>query len=86
MTPIKEMETKRETVYERGVKSGIYTEEHRIEIVIFHSSEDEGWGAMLPLMPGLSAFGDTPEHALKEFWIMLQCAFDSGLDISEFKK
>jgi predicted RNase H-like HicB family nuclease len=75
------METRRETVYERGVKSGIYTQERKIEIVVFHSSEDASWGAMLPAMPGLSAFGDTPEQALSELAVVIQAAVESGMRV-----
>lgn len=80
------MVTKGETVYERGVATGVYTREQRIEIVVFYSHEDEAWGAMFAAMPSLSAFGDTPELALKEFGIMLQGAADSGLEVSALAK
>lgn len=80
------MEAKRETVYERGVKSGIYTQEQRIEIVVFHSSEDKAWSAMFAVAPGLSAFGDTPELALTEFATVIRLAIESGKKVSELAK
>ncbi len=33
---------------------------------VFYSKEDKGWIAMAPELKGCSAFGDTPEEALKE--------------------
>ena len=35
-------------------------------INIFYSGDDEGYIADIPDLPGCSAFGDTPEEAVKE--------------------
>ena len=36
------------------------------KIEIFYSAEDEGFIAVIPELPGCSAFGETQEDALKE--------------------
>lgn len=38
----------------------------RYAIEIFYSDEDEGYIALVPELPGCSAFGNTEEEALKE--------------------
>ncbi|WP_456475679.1 type II toxin-antitoxin system HicB family antitoxin, partial [Candidatus Pyrohabitans sp.] len=38
----------------------------KYKIEIFYSQEDEGFIAVAPELPGCSAFGETPEEALKE--------------------
>ena len=44
-------------------------------VLIFYSEEDEGYMAVVPELPGCSAFGETEEEALKkiktaiELWI-----------------
>lgn len=70
-------------VFDEGVERGIYTDAQSISVVLFHSSEDDAWFAMLKGMPGLNAFGDTPRAALKEFCVMLPGALDSGLSIED---
>jgi predicted RNase H-like HicB family nuclease len=35
-------------------------------IEIFHSEEDKGYIALVPELPGCSAFGETEEQSLKE--------------------
>lgn len=39
---------------------------HKYTIEIFYSEEDEGYIAVVPELPGCSAFGETEEEALKE--------------------
>ena len=39
---------------------------HGCKIEIFYSEEDEGYIAIIPDLPGCSAFGETEEEALKE--------------------
>jgi predicted RNase H-like HicB family nuclease len=54
-------------------------------IVIFYSEEDEGYIAIVPDLPGCSAFGETPEEALKEIQIAaegwLEVAHEVGISI-----
>jgi predicted RNase H-like HicB family nuclease len=57
------------------------------KIELFYSKEDEGFIAVAPDLPGCSAFGETPEEALKEIEIAqslwLKTAEDIGKDIPE---
>ena len=39
---------------------------YKYAIKIFYSEEDEGYIAVVPELPGCSAFGGTEEAALKE--------------------
>jgi predicted RNase H-like HicB family nuclease len=39
---------------------------YKYAIEIFYSEEDEGYIAVVPELPGCSAFGETEEAALKE--------------------
>ncbi len=39
---------------------------HKYAIEIFYSEEDEGYIAVVPELPGCSAFGETEEVALRE--------------------
>jgi len=39
---------------------------YKYAIEIFYSEEDEGYIAVVPELPGCSAFGETEEDALKE--------------------
>ena len=41
-------------------------------IEIFYSEEDGGYIAVVPELPGCSAFGETPEEALKEVKIAIE--------------
>ena len=41
-------------------------------IEIFYSEEDEVYIAVVPELPGCSAFGETPEEALKEVKIAIE--------------
>jgi predicted RNase H-like HicB family nuclease len=45
---------------------------HNYAIEIFHSEEDGGYIALVPELPGCSAFGETEEEALKEAKIAIQ--------------
>lgn len=45
---------------------------HRYTIHIFYSEEDEGYVAVVPELPGCSAFGETEEEALKEVKIAMK--------------
>jgi predicted RNase H-like HicB family nuclease len=46
--------------------------EMKYTIEIFYSEEDEGYIAVVPELPGCSAFGETPEEALKEVKIAIE--------------
>ena len=46
--------------------------ELKYTIEIFYSEEDEGYIAIVPELPGCSAFGETPEEALKEVKIAVE--------------
>jgi predicted RNase H-like HicB family nuclease len=51
----------------------------RYAIEIFSSEEDEGYIAVVPELPGCSAFGETEEEALKE----IKVAIDLWLEVAE---
>ncbi len=61
---------------------------YRIEI--FYSEEDEGFIATAPELPGCSAFGETPEEALREIKtaieLWLEAARKEGRKIPEPEK
>jgi predicted RNase H-like HicB family nuclease len=44
---------------------------------VLWSDEDQGYVAVCPEFPGVSAFGDTPEHALAEVKIPLEMAIET---------
>lgn len=56
-------------------------------INIFYSEEDEGYIADIPDLKSCSAFGDTPEEALKEVLIAksawIESAKNNKIDIPE---
>jgi len=52
---------------------------YRYAIEIFSSEEDGGYIAVVPELPGCSAFGDTEEDALKE----IKIAIDLWLETAE---
>jgi predicted RNase H-like HicB family nuclease len=58
-------------------------------ILVFYSQEDECWIADVPDVQYCSAFGNTPEEAVKEIQIALQAwlevAQEDGLPIPEPK-
>lgn len=49
---------------------------------VFFSKEDKAWIALTPELPGCSAFGKSPERALKE----LNTAIELWLDTAKAKK
>jgi predicted RNase H-like HicB family nuclease len=50
-------------------------------IEIFYSEEDEGFIAVVPELPGCSAFGETEERALKEVKIAMQLWLETAKEI-----
>ncbi|VVB84231.1 HicB_like antitoxin of bacterial toxin-antitoxin system [uncultured archaeon] len=44
---------------------------YKYAIEIFYSEEDEGYIAVVPELPGCSAFGETEEEALREIKIAI---------------
>jgi len=57
----------------------------RYPVKLFYSEEDKGYIAIIPDLPGSSAFGETPEKALKEIKIVekmwLEVAAKEGMEI-----
>ena len=47
-------------------------------IEIFYSEEDGGYIALVPELPGCSAFGDTEERALKEAKVAVALWLDTA--------
>ena len=45
---------------------------YRYAIEIFYSEEDEGYIAVVPELPGCSAFGETEENALEEVKVAME--------------
>ena len=60
---------------------------HKYAIEIIYSDEDEGFIAVVPELPGCSAFGETEEEALREVKVAvslwLEAAREEGKDIPE---
>jgi len=50
-------------------------------IEIFYSEEDEGFIAIVPELPGCSAFGETEERALNEVKIAMQLWLETAKEI-----
>lgn len=50
-------------------------------IEIFYSEEDEGFIAVVPELPGCSAFGEIEERALKEVKIAMQLWLETAKEI-----
>ena len=46
--------------------------ELKYAIEMFYSEEDEGYIAVVPELPGCSAFGETPEEALREIKVAIE--------------
>lgn len=51
------------------------------KVCIFYSAEDEGYVAVVPDLPGCSAFGDTREEALKEIRTALSLWLETAREI-----
>lgn len=43
-----------------------HKERFKYRIIVFYSEEDQGYIAKIPELPGCSAFGESPEEAIKE--------------------
>ena len=60
---------------------------YKYAIEIFYSDEDEGYIAVVPELPGCSAFGETEEAALEEVKIAielwLETAKEEGREIPQ---
>ncbi|PKP54363.1 MAG: type II toxin-antitoxin system HicB family antitoxin [Candidatus Altiarchaeales archaeon HGW-Altiarchaeales-3] len=60
---------------------------HKYAIEIFYSEEDEGYIAVIPELPGCSAFGETEKDALKEIMaamdLWLKTAEKEGMEIPQ---
>lgn len=54
---------------------------YRIEV--FYSAEDEGYIATCPAFPGHSAFGDTPDEAVREGFIALELLIETYIESDE---
>ena len=56
-------------------------------INVFYSDDDEGYIADIPDLPGCSAFGNTPEEAVKELTLVkiawIETAKAENIDIPE---
>ena len=52
-------------------------------IKVFYSEEDEGYIAVVPELPGCSAFGETPEEALKEVKIAIELWIKAAEEIGK---
>jgi len=50
-------------------------------IEIFYSEEDEGFIAIVPELPGCSAFGDTEERALQEVKVAMRLWLETANDL-----
>jgi predicted RNase H-like HicB family nuclease len=50
-------------------------------IEIFYSEEDEGYIAIVPELPGCSAFGETEERALREVKIAIQLWLETAKEM-----
>lgn len=52
-------------------------------VQVFRSPEDSGYIALTPEFPGLSAFGETPQDALREMRKVLELAIATTLEDGE---
>lgn len=53
------------------------------EVSVFYSAEDDGYIAVVPDLPGCSAFGDTREEALKEIRTALSLWLETAKEIGK---
>ena len=53
------------------------------EVSVFCSAEDDGYIAVVPDLPGCSAFGDTIEEALKEIRTALSLWLETAREIGK---
>ncbi len=53
------------------------------KVCIFYSTEDEGYIAVVPDLPGCSAFGKTREEALKEIRTALSLWLETAREIGK---
>jgi predicted RNase H-like HicB family nuclease len=71
----------------RVITSWRMTMPHKYAIEIIYSDEDEGFIAVVPELPGCSAFGETEEEALREVKVAvslwLEAAREEGRVIPE---
>ena len=51
---------------------------YKYAIEIFYSEEDKGYIAVVPELPGCSAFGETEEEALEEVKIAMELWLDTA--------
>ncbi len=51
---------------------------YKYAIEIFYSAEDEGYIAVVPELPGCSAFGETEEEALNEVKVAMELWLDTA--------
>ncbi len=52
---------------------------YKYAIEIFYSEEDEGYIAVVPELPGCSAFGETEEEALNAVLIAIELWLETAL-------
>ncbi|WP_301002639.1 type II toxin-antitoxin system HicB family antitoxin [Methanoculleus sp.] len=57
---------------------GVIEMPHNYAIVIFYSDEDEGFIAVVPELPGCSAFGEIEEEALQEAKVAIDLWLDTA--------
>ena len=53
------------------------------KVCVFYSAEDDGYIAVVPDLPGCSAFGDTREEALKEIRTALSLWLETAREIGK---
>jgi predicted RNase H-like HicB family nuclease len=53
------------------------------KVCVFYSAEDDGYIAVMPDLPGCSAFGDTREEPLKEIRTALSLWLETAREIGK---